>query len=187
MLPGSLSLKSSEMDWKLVKTCSLVGTSPHFSLFLGKTGFGFYVPKMKKTIQTVTKKSAKTCLCDGMGCISAHGMGDCIYVKIPLMQRLFILFWRDICCRQDDDFSQELHVHFRKTMPGLILHELQQLGFVCIDCLTGLICPDLSQIEKVCALWRGESDIGNCWKSCIHQEWAKIPIAKLHQFISSVF
>ena len=29
-----------------------------------------------------------------------------VYVKVPLM----LEFWRDICCRQDDDFSQELHV-----------------------------------------------------------------------------
>ena len=38
-------------------------TSQHFNLFFGKTGF--YMPNMKKTIQTVTK-SAKTRLC-GMG------------------------------------------------------------------------------------------------------------------------
>ena len=33
--------------------------SSHFSLFLGKTHIGFYVPKMKKTIQTVTNKKCK--------------------------------------------------------------------------------------------------------------------------------
>ena len=43
-------------------------TSRHFSLFLEKTDVGFYVPKMKKTIQTVTNwKVQKTSLCDGMG------------------------------------------------------------------------------------------------------------------------
>ena len=34
-------------------------TSPHFSLFLGKKEVGFYVPKMKKTIQTVTNEKCK--------------------------------------------------------------------------------------------------------------------------------
>ena len=49
-------------------------------------------------------------------------------------------FWRDICSYQEYDFSQELHVYFSQTMPGLILYELQQHGFVGIDCvcLTGL-------------------------------------------------
>ena len=41
------------------------------------------------------------------GCISAHGMCD---VKEQLMQRLILEFWRDICCRQENDFSQELHI-----------------------------------------------------------------------------
>ena len=52
-------------------------TSPHFSLFLGKTDVRFYVPKMKKTIQTVfqqiVQKPASVMV---WGCISAHGMGD---------------------------------------------------------------------------------------------------------------
>ena len=48
----------------------------------------------------------------------------CIYVKVPLMWRLMFTFWRDICC-QDNDFSQELHVYFSRTLLGLILHELQ--------------------------------------------------------------
>ena len=53
-----------------------------------------------------------------------------VKVKVSLMQRLMLEFWRDTCCRQDDDFSQELHVYFSRTMPGLILHELQQCGFI---------------------------------------------------------
>ena len=40
--------------------------SPYFSLFLGKTGIGFYVLKTKKTFPSVM----------GWGCINAHGMGD---------------------------------------------------------------------------------------------------------------
>ena len=44
----------------------------------------------------------------------------CIYVKVPLMRMLMLEFWRDICCCQDDNFSQELHVYFH-----VILHELK--------------------------------------------------------------
>ena len=38
-------------------------------------------------------------------------------------------FWRAIGFCQDDDFSQELHACFSRTMPGLILHKLQQRGW----------------------------------------------------------
>ena len=41
------------------------------------------------------------------------------------MWRLMLEFWRDICCCEDDHFSQELHV-FSRTMPGVTLYELQQ-------------------------------------------------------------
>ena len=88
----------------------------------------------------------------------------CIYVKVPLMRRLMLEFWRDICCRQDDDFSQELHVYFSRTMPGLILHELQQRGFVGIECvcLTGLPAVQICLLLKMYgASWRGESDNGD--------------------------
>ena len=56
----------------------------HFSLFLGKTDVGFYMPKMKKTIQTVTIQTAGFCITKMQkpasvmvwGSISAHSMGD---------------------------------------------------------------------------------------------------------------
>ena len=75
------------------------------------------------------------------------------YTCQRLMQRLMLEFWRDIRCRQDNDFSQVLHVYFSKTMPALILHELQQRAFVGIEsvCLTGL--PAI-QIENVCFMKR---------------------------------
>ena len=70
-------------------------------------------------------------------------------------------FWRDICSRQDGYFSQVLHIYFSRTMPGLILHELEQRGFVGIEC----VCfTDLSAVQ-ICLLlkmygasWREESD-----------------------------
>ena len=85
------------------------------------------------------------------GCISAHSMVICIYVAVAFMQRLLLEFWRRICCCQDDDFSQKLHVYFKGTMPGLILHELQQRGFVGIECvcLTGLPAVQICLLLKM--------------------------------------
>ena len=122
------------------------------------------VPKMKKTIQTIANEKCKNQSSVMVwGCISAHSMADLhiLYVKVPLMQRLMLEFWRDKCCRQDDDFSQELHVHISRTMPGLILHELQQRGVVRIECmcLTGLPAVQICLLLKMySASWRGESD-----------------------------
>ena len=106
--------------------------------------------KYEKTIQTVTnKKCKKTSHCDGMGVHQC--LVICIYVKVTLMWRLKLEFWRDICCRQDDDFSQELHFYFSRTIPGLILHELQQCGFVGIECvcLTGLPAVQICLLLKM--------------------------------------
>ena len=80
----------------------------------------------------------------------------------------YVRFLRDICCRQDSNFSQELHVYFSRTMPGLILHEFQQRGFVGIECvcLTGLPTVQICLLLKMYrASWGGESDHGttDCW------------------------
>ena len=67
------------MDRKAVETCSRSQTSPHFGFLFGKMDVGFYVPNMKKTIQTVTncyQKVQKPASVMVWGCISAHGMGD---------------------------------------------------------------------------------------------------------------
>ena len=79
-----------------------------------------------------------------------------IYVKVPLT--ILLDFCRDICRCQDDDFSKELHVYSSRTMPGLILQELQQRGFVGIECvcLTGL-----PAVHSCISSWRGESDTGD--------------------------
>ena len=81
-------------------------------------------------------------------CISAYGMDD---LKVPLMQRLMLEFWRDICCHQNNDFSQKLHVYFSRTMPGFILHELQQRGLIAIECvsLTGLPAVQICLVLKM--------------------------------------
>ena len=127
-----LGLKSFEIDRKTVETCSLSDEST-CQLFFRKK---LYVPKMKKTVQTVANNKCKNQPLWWYGGTSVPtAWVICIYVKVLLMRRLMLVFWRD------DVFSLELHFYFSRTMPGLILHELQQRGFVGIDCicLTGLL------------------------------------------------
>ena len=135
--------------------------SPHFSLSLRKMDVAFYVPKM--TIQTVTNQKCKNHPLWWYGGASVPmAWVICIYVKVPLIKRLMLEFWTDLCCRQDDNFSKELQVYFSRTMPGLILQKLQQRGFVGIEsvCLTGL--PAVQILLKMYeASWRGESDNGD--------------------------
>ena len=102
-------------------------------------------------------------------------------------------FLRDICCRQDDNFSKELHVYFSRTMPGLILHELQQHGFIGIECVLGwpACIPNLSPIGNVWRIMKRrirqkQPQTVEQLKSCIHHGWEKNPLAKLQRLISSV-
>ena len=135
------------MDRKTVETCSLVRRVHISACFWEKRTLDsakdekdhpdYYQRKIKKPASVMV-----------WGCIDAHGMGD---VKVPLMQRLILEFWRDICCHQDDYFSQELHIYFSRTMLGLILHELQWRGFVGIEsvCLTGLPAVQICLLLKM--------------------------------------
>ena len=115
---SSLGLKLYEMDRKTVETCFLV-RRVHVSACFGKNGHWILHAKDEKDhpdcYQRKVQKSASVMV---WGCISVQ------------IQRLMLEFWRVICCRQGNNFSQELHVYFSRTMPGLILHELQQCGFV---------------------------------------------------------
>ena len=47
------------MDWKKVETCSLVRRVHISACFLGTMDVQFYMPKIKKTLQTVTKEKCK--------------------------------------------------------------------------------------------------------------------------------
>ena len=195
MPPSSMGTpKSSEMDRKTVEMHSLVRRVHISACFGEKRMSDSTCQRWKRPSRLLPTKSAKTSLCDGMGvhqCPLAWVI--CIYVKVPLMWRLMLEFWRDICCCQEDDFSQELHVYFSRTMPGLILHELQQRGFVGIECvcLTGLPAVQICLLLK--NVWRimkrknqtRRPQTVEQLKSCIHQ-WAKIPLPKLQQLISSV-
>ena len=146
-----LGPKSSEMEkrqWKHVLW------SDESAYFWGKRMLHSLCQRWKKNIQTVTNKKCKNQPLWWYGSASvATAWVICIYVKVPLMQKLRLEFWRDICCHQDD-FSQELHANFSRTMPGLILHELQQRGFVgreCV-CLTGL--PALPALAWSVSYWK---------------------------------
>ena len=131
------SPKSSEMDRK---TVFLLHVKDHPDC---------YQPKLQKPASVMV-----------LECLSSHGMGD-----LWKYHWCGGLCWRDICL-QDDNFSQELHVYFSRAMPGLILLELQQRGFVGIECvcLTGLPAIQICLLLKMyTASWRGESGHGNHW------------------------
>ena len=81
-------------------------TSPHFSLFFRNVGF--YVPKMKKTIQTVTNEKCKNQpLCWYRG--TSVPIGDLHICEGTIDAEADVGIWRDICCHQNDNFSQEPH------------------------------------------------------------------------------
>ena len=149
MSPSSQShLRWTKRRWKRV----LWSDESTFQFFWGgKTDIGFYVPKMKKTIQTVTNEKSQNLPLWWYRCSVPMARVICIYVKVPLMWRLMLEFWRDIYCRQEDDFSQELRVYFSMTISGLILHELQPRGFVGIECvcLTGLPAVQICLLSKI--------------------------------------
>ena len=98
-------------------------------------------------------------------------------------------FWRDICRRQDDAFSQELRVCFSRTMPGLVLclwsHTSVQHRRHRVRVLDWPACsPDRSPNEHVWRIMKRRirqrrPRTVEQLKSCIHQERAKIPLAKL--------
>ena len=159
-LPSSQGTKSSEMDQKTVEMSSLVRHVHILACFWEHR----ILPCQRWT------RPSRLLLCKNQplwwyrGATVPTAWVICIHVKVTLMRRLMLEFWRDICCRQDDDFSQELHVYFSRTMPGLILHKLQQCSFVGIECvcLTGLSAVQICLLLKMYgASWRGESDNAN--------------------------
>ena len=105
-------LSGPEVIWDGLKDSENVFSGQHestFQLLLGKTDIGFNVPKMKKTVQTVTNEKCKIQPLWWYGGASVPtAWVICIYVKVPLMQRLMLEFWRYICSHQDNKFSQEL-------------------------------------------------------------------------------
>ena len=99
MMDKSLSLNTvQEMQLQIVGSMEHVLIS---TCFWEKTDVGFYVPKMKKTIQTFTSEKCKSQpLWRYVDASVPTAWVICIYMKVPLMQRLMLEFWRDICCRE---------------------------------------------------------------------------------------
>ena len=95
------------------------------------------------------------------GWISAHSMGDLHICEGTIDVEAFVGILERHMLPSRRQFSQELHVYISRTMPGLILHELQQRGFVgkeCV-CLTGLPAVQICLLLKMYgSSWRGESD-----------------------------
>ena len=162
--PSSLGLKSSEMDRKKEEMCSLVKWVQISDCFWENQTLASTCQRLKRPSRLFPNKKGKNQPLWKYG--GAPVPTPCviyIYVKVPLMQRLMLEFWRDICCCQDNDFSQELHVYFSRTIPGLILYKLQQCGFGGIECvcLTGLPAVQICLLLKMYgASWRGESNNG---------------------------
>lgn len=85
------------------------------------------------------------------GCVNAHGTRTS--VKAPLMLKGTYRFCSNICCHPDAVFFRDILAYFSETMASLILHMLQQHGFIVrVRVLDWPACsPDLSPIENV---WR---------------------------------
>ena len=153
-------LWSTERRWKRVSWSH----ESIFQLVFGKNGRRILRTKDEKDHPDCTFRSNKKQPPWWYGGASVPAVWViCTYVKVPLMQKLMLEFWREICCRQDDNFSQVLHVYFSRTMPGLIVYKFQQHGFIGIECmcLTGLHSRSVSYWKMHAASWRGESHNGD--------------------------
>ncbi len=105
--------------------------SPHFNLFLGKMDFEFSVPKTKGTIQTfISDRSKSKCLSWYGGCSKANGMGDWHMCKGTIDMEAYTGIVQRYILPSRWCLSWEVHGHYIKTMSALILHMLQQRGFV---------------------------------------------------------
>ena len=176
----SLCLKSSEMGRKMVETRSLVRrvTDSTSVLILRakdeKDHPDCYQRKVHKPASVMV-----------WGCINAHGMSDLHMCEGTIDAEAYVGNLQRHMLPSKRWISQELHVYFSRTKPGLILYKLQHRGFVGIECmcLTGLPAGQIGLLLKMYGAWWWK-EWDKQLKSCIHQEWAKIPLAKLQQICS---
>ena len=170
-------------------------TSPHFRLVFGKNGCRILRAKDEKDhpdcYQRKVQKPASVMV---WGCISAHGMGDLHICEgtidaeayVGILERHMLpsrrrLFPGTPCLFQQDNARPH---SARVTTAWLRRHRVRVLDWPACS-------PDLSPIENVWCIMKRRirqrrPRTVEQLKSCIHQEWAKIPLAKLQQLISSV-
>ena len=187
-LLSSLGPKSSEMDRKTVETCSLVRLTwfHTFQLVFGKNGERFCAkndhPDQRKPVT-----NAKTSLCDGMGVHQCPGHGWSAYMwRYHWCRGLRWNFGETYAAIKTTNFSQELHVYFSRTMPGLILHSYNSVAFIGIECvcLTGLpavqICLLLKMSWHIMKRRIRQRLTMDCWAAqvlCTPRMTPKIPLA----------
>ena len=151
-------------DQKSVETCSLVRRVHISACFWVKWTSDSACQRGKRPSRLLPQKKWKNQPVMVSGCIRAHGMGDLhicestidAAASVGILERYKLpsRWWT----------SQKPHVYFSRTMPGPILHDLQQHGFIGIDCVcfTGLPAVQICLILKMYgASWRGESDNGD--------------------------
>ena len=120
--------------------------------------------------------------CDAMGVYQCPQHGWYAYTEGTIDAEAYVGIWRDICCSQDDDFSEELLQQnnarpARVTTAWLRRHRVRVLDWPACS-------PDLSPIENVWRIMKrrirqqGPRTVEQL-KSYIHHEWPKSPLAKL--------
>ena len=177
--------------------CSLVRRVHISACFWEKRTSDSMCQRWKRPSRLLWTKSAKTSLCDGMGGISAHGMGDvhicegmqyeCTIVaeadvgileKRMLPSRWWLFLGTSCLFQQDSDRPHSAQV------TKAWLHRQRMRLFDWPAC-----SPDLSPIENVWHIMKRRIRQRRQWtvaqlKPCIQQEFANNPLAKLQQLIS---
>ena len=156
MPPSSLGLKSSDMDWKTVETCSLVRRVHISACFWEKQTLDSMCQRRKRPSRLLPRKSAKTSLCDGIGVHQCLRHGWSAYM------------WRYHWCRG-------LWWNFGETYAAVNTRPAVQI------CLL-LKMYGTSWRGDRSGLQAG-TVVASSSKSYIHQEWATITRAKLQQSI----
>lgn len=141
--------------WK----CSVVRGVHIWAYFLGKTNFGFCVPKTKKRKgppRLLLAREAKASICHGVGVHQCPQPEWLAGVWRYHWHRVVYWSFKETCFHQGDSFSRKVSGYFSTTKLGLILHMLQQCGLLDTEwtCLN-----DPSAIQKHLLLkMKGESD-----------------------------
>ncbi len=151
MLQSSLGQSSSQIVKKSENVCC-AQMSPHFNLFPGKTDLEFSVPKTKGTILTFISNRSKSKRLSWYGGAAEKHHGEWhmsegtidMEAYIGIVQRNILpsrwcLSWKlHVIISRQCQFSVSTTAWFRRDrvnvldwiMPALILHVLQQRGFV---------------------------------------------------------